>query len=83
MIRVLIGIGIVLGGFMIVWKSEWILRNFGRVDWAEEHLAIQGGSRLFYKLIGLAFILLGFFVISGIWYDLLNAFASLIGLQRQ
>lgn len=79
--RVLIGILITIGGFIIVWKSENILRTFGYVAWAEEHLGTEGGSRLFYKLIGIAFIFLGFFVISGIWYDLLNAFVGLFGLK--
>ncbi|MGB9609217.1 MAG: hypothetical protein ACPL3E_02465 [Minisyncoccia bacterium] len=83
MIRVLIGIGIVIGGYLVVWKSDWFLGNFGQVDWAEKHLGLEGGSRLFYKLIGICLIFLGFFVISGIWYDLLNAFIGLFGLRRQ
>lgn len=77
MVRIFIGILIVIGGFMITWKSEWILMNLGRVEWAERHLGTEGGSRLFYKLVGVGFIFLGFFVITGIWYDLLNAFVSL------
>lgn len=80
--NVLIGILIVIGGFMIVWKSEWLLNNLGRVEWAEQHLSFEGGSRLFYKLIGIAFIFLGFFVMTGIWNDLLNAFVSLLGIRR-
>lgn len=46
---------IALGIFMVI-KTEWMLQNFGRIDWAEEKFAFSGGSRLMYKLIGLVFI---------------------------
>ncbi len=77
MVRVLIGILITAAGFVMIWKSEWFLRNFGRVEWAEEHLALQGGSRLFYQLLGTIIILVGLFVISGIWTDIMESFARL------
>ena len=80
MIRVLVGIFITAAGFVIVWKSEWFLRNLGRVEWAEKHLGFEGGSRLFYKLLGIIIIFLGLFVISGIWQDILESFARLFGL---
>lgn len=52
----LIGVGV---GFLVIWKSEWILVNFGRVDWAEEKFGM-GGTRTFYKLIGLGIIIISF-----------------------
>lgn len=58
-------IGVVFGA-LIVMKSEWIYRNFGPVAWAEMHLGAEGGSRLFYKLIGIAIIFLSFLYISGL-----------------
>lgn len=78
--RWLIGIFLIIAGGIIVWKSEWIYRNLGEVSWAEQRLGTEGGSRLFYKLMGLAVIFLGFFVISGIWELLLGGFARLLGL---
>ncbi len=78
--RYLIGLLLVMAGAVIVWKSEWIYRNFGEVAWAEKHLGTEGGTRLFYKLLGLAVIFLGFFVISGIWELLLGGFVRLLGL---
>jgi len=78
--RFLIGTLLVIAGVVIVWKSEWIYREFGEVDWAEKHLGTEGGSRLFYKLIGLVVIFLGFFIISGIWDLLLGGFVRLLGL---
>jgi hypothetical protein len=71
--RIIIGILVVVAGFMITWKSEWMMRNFGRVEWAEEHV---GGSRFFYKLIGVVAIFLGLFIITGIWTDILNSIAD-------
>lgn len=63
--RYIIGlIGVVLG-FVIVWKSEWFLTNFGRIPWAEEHLGLEGGTRLFYKLLGIVVILLSFMYMGG------------------
>ncbi|MBI2482906.1 hypothetical protein HYV74_01855 [Candidatus Uhrbacteria bacterium] len=50
-------------GFVVIWKTEKLLEMFGRVDWAEAHL--NGGTRFFYKLVGLAFILLAFLYMSG------------------
>lgn len=47
-------------GFVIVWKSDWLLNNFGRIDWADRHLGSEGGTRLMYKLIGIVIILAGF-----------------------
>ncbi len=73
-----LGLLIVIGGFMIAWKSEWILNNFGRIAWAEEHLGLEGGTRLFYKLLGIIFIFLGLSVISGLWSDILGGLAKFL-----
>jgi len=53
-------------GFVIVWKSEWILQNFGTVAWAEAKLGTEGGTRIFYKLIGLAVIFLAILYMTGL-----------------
>ena len=47
-------------GFLLVWKSDWLMNNFGRIGWAEAHLGTEGGSRLMYKLIGFIVIIGGF-----------------------
>jgi len=47
-----------IGPFLTI-KSEWFLENFGRIEWAEKHLGTEGGTRLFYKLLGLVFIFFG------------------------
>lgn len=57
----LAGIGVVLAI-----KSEWLVNNFGRVGWAEQHLGMEGGSRLFYKLLGILAIVIGFMIMTGL-----------------
>ena len=80
MTKFIIGFLIVLAGFMMAWKSEWLLKNFGRVNWAEEKFPFGGGTRFFYKILGIIIIFLGLFVITGIWTDILN---GLFGLFNQ
>jgi len=61
----------------MAWKSEWILNNFGRVAWAEKHLGMEGGTRLFYKLLGIVIILGGLSVMTGLWNDILGGIVKL------
>lgn len=63
--RFVFGFIFILVGFVLVWKSEWFLNQFGRIPWAEEHLGSDGGTRLFYKLLGVVVILLSFFYMGG------------------
>ena len=65
--NVIIGLLGIAFGFVIVWKSEWLLENFGRVDWAEEKLGAYGGTRIFWKLIGLAIIIFSMMHMFGLW----------------
>ncbi|MBI4433396.1 hypothetical protein HY632_01355 [Candidatus Uhrbacteria bacterium] len=67
--RYLFGFLAIALGFLVVWKSERLLEAFGRVDWAEAHLS--GGTRLFYKLVGLGFIVLAFLYMTGWVGDIL------------
>jgi hypothetical protein len=48
-------LAIALGVAMII-KTEFFVQNFGSIAWAEQHLGSDGGSRLLYKLIGIAII---------------------------
>jgi hypothetical protein len=69
----LIGIAI---GFLLIWKSEWIINNFGRIDWAEQHLGSEGGTRLMWKLIGLLVIILSMLFMFGMLQSILLAVLS-------
>ncbi|MBU0598224.1 hypothetical protein KKF61_04515 [Patescibacteria group bacterium] len=71
--KYVIGTIVIIIGFLITWKSEWIVNNLGRIAWADNHLGTEGGSRLFYKLIGLAMIILSFMYMGGILQSILGA----------
>lgn len=71
--KYVLGIIAIVIGFLIVWKADWMMENFGRIGWADEHLGAEGGTRLFYKLIGLAIIILAFFFMFGIGQAILRA----------
>lgn len=63
--RFLIGLGLIaLGSFLLI-KSELLLSWFGRISWAEEKLGAEGGTRIFYKIVGMGLIVLAFLIMSG------------------
>jgi len=61
-----VGLIIVALGFLMVWKANAIVETFGHVTWAEKYLGADGGSRLFWKLLGLLGIILGFMYMFGL-----------------
>ena len=65
MLYFIIGIIIMFIGFMVVAKSEWLLNNFGRIEFFEQKLGTSGGSRLGYKLLGILFLFIGFLTMTG------------------
>lgn len=73
-------LAIVVGCFLII-KTEWFIENFGTNAWAEEHMGTSGGSRLMYKLIGLAMIILAMMGATGLLGTvILNIFGGLFGI---
>ena len=64
---IIIGILMVVVGVLAVVKTEWIIQNFGTNAWAEAKFGFSGGSRIFYKLIGLGIIFIGFIIMTGMW----------------
>ncbi|MFA5129141.1 MAG: hypothetical protein WC445_04275 [Patescibacteria group bacterium] len=78
--RIIVGvIGTVIGSIMVI-KSEWLLSFFGRINWAEIHLGAEGGTRLFYKLIGILAIIISLMIMTGMIEGLLFAiFGPLFG----
>lgn len=71
--RVLIGFFVSALGFVLVWKTDWFMGILGYVSWAENWLG-GGGTRLFYKLLGTAVIIIGFMIVT----NLFNSF--MVGL---
>ena len=74
--RTLLGLAVMAVGFLMVWKTEYLMSWFGSVSWAEEHLG-TGQSRFFYKLLGILVAFIGIFIVSNFISDILNAFANL------
>jgi len=58
-------VGVALGALMVI-KTEWLVENFGTSSWAEEHLGTSGGTRLLYKLIGIAIIFIAMMGATGL-----------------
>ncbi|MBU0624813.1 hypothetical protein KKF05_00540 [Patescibacteria group bacterium] len=70
----LIGVGV-----LFIWQTEWFLKNIGRVEWAEIKL---GGTRNFYKLLGLIVIFIGLLVMTGMIEGfILGTVGRLFGLK--
>ncbi len=64
--NILLGLVIISFGFLLVWKSYWVVSTFGKSDWAENKLGSSGGTNLLYKLIGILIILFGMLTVSGL-----------------
>ncbi|MDP2736754.1 MAG: hypothetical protein Q8O59_03180 [bacterium] len=81
--RFLLGMIIIAGGFVLVWQANWIVTTFGHVPWAEKYLGSEGGSRLFWKLMGILVIFIAMLYMFGfiegvIW----SVFGSLFGQRN-
>ncbi len=63
--RIVVGLLIMAAGALIIIKTEWFLRNFGRIEWFENNFGSDGGTRLGYKLIGFIIIFIGILFLSG------------------
>ncbi|MBT6757381.1 MAG: hypothetical protein HN964_04315 [Candidatus Jacksonbacteria bacterium] len=72
--------GLVVGGvgFLLSWKTEWFVYNFGRMAWAEKYLGAEGGTRLATKFIGFLAIAAGLMLITGLFDNFMNWFAGII-----
>lgn len=73
-------LAIVVGCLMVI-KTEWFVENFGHSSWAEEKLG-AGGTRLMYKLLGIAFAILAVLGVTGALGEMiLGVFGGLFGLE--
>jgi len=81
--RIIISIIGLAFGFWIIWKSNWIIQNIGRIQWAEQNIGSEGGSRIFYKLIGLIIIIFSFMIMFNLMGGIILAIFKPIttGLQ--
>ena len=70
--KFIFGIIITAIGFLIVWKTEWLMQNFGRIGFAEDKLRTMGGSRLAYRVIGTIIIIYGLIYATDLSDDLIQ-----------
>ena len=73
----ILGIIVAAVGFFLVWKTEWLMNNFGRINFAEQHLGSAGGSRLLYKIIGSIITFVGLMIAFDLSDNVLAWFAGL------
>ena len=59
------GVILFIIGLLFIIFTEWFLQNFGRIEWAEQKLG--GGTRIFYKLLGLILMFFGLLMIFGLF----------------
>jgi hypothetical protein len=79
----IIGILAIVVGIILVIKTEWFLQSFGPIGWAEENLGTSGGSRLAYKLIGIAFIIISMMGMTGMLGQIIiGVFGRMFGLKQ-
>jgi hypothetical protein len=77
-----IGIIAIVVGIILILKTEWFVENFGSIAWAEEHLGTEGGTRIMYKLIGLAMIILSVMGMTGMLGEIIiSIFGPLFGVR--
>jgi hypothetical protein len=69
----------ILIGIFLVIKTESFLKIFGYNEWAETKFASWGGSRAFYKLFGLALIIIALFIMTGWAGEILISIFSPVG----
>jgi len=65
-----IGLLIIFAGFMMTWKANWIVENFGTDEWAENKLS--GGTRSMYRFIGIIIIFFGTLIATGLLKNFLK-----------
>jgi hypothetical protein len=51
-------------GFTMVWKTDFYYNLIGYIDFAERYFS--GGSRVFYKLVGVIMIFIGALVVANL-----------------
>lgn len=75
--RIPLGIIVIIVGYLIVAKTETIFSWFGQNAFAEKVFGF-GGTRLFYKLIGIGIIFIGMFIVTNLISDMLIGIARIL-----
>ncbi len=73
MLRILVGIAAMIGGFLMTWKSIWMAENFGEQGWMVKVFG-EGHASTGYKVVGIIVIFVSFLIITGLIYNFLEWF---------
>jgi len=60
--RIFVGLIMIVLGIAMVIKTEAMMSLTGKIDWAEIHMRLSGGTRPFLKLVGIGIIIVGIIV---------------------
>ena len=71
--RIIIGFLILIFGAFFTIKTQWFYELMGPVGWAERFLGAEGGSRFFYKLLGILICIVGLLVITNLAGEIIRA----------
>ena len=77
LVRILLGVGICVVGYLMALKTNWWLEILGPIPWAERTF-VSGGSRTFYKLLGTLIIVIGFIVITDLFDSIVGGLVNAI-----
>jgi len=75
--RIPLGLLVMVIGYFMVAKSEKMFEWFGQNEFAEKYLG-SGGSRFFYKLIGILVVFAGIFIATNVMSDILGGTAKVL-----
>ncbi len=67
----------IVSGFMVTWKSEWLFQNFGTIPFFEKYFHSSGGGRFGYKMVGIIGTFAGIFVLTNLHIRVLTKIAEL------
>ncbi len=62
----ILGLLIIAVSVLMIIKTEWLVKNFGRIYWFEKHLGTEGGTRLGYKFIAIVLLFFGVLSLTGL-----------------
>jgi hypothetical protein len=74
--RILLGLVVMIIGFLFVAKTQVLMSWFGPSSFAEEKMG-PGGSWTYYKIWGVLIAFIGVFIATNIISDILQSFAEL------